>query len=308
MGTLGRIKQRTQRVAWIVGAIVVPVLAMVVVGTWLGKSSLAASAPVPAEVAGLENMQRGFSWVAATVKPSVVFIEVEQKMDTQKANAGQEMPDLRDLLPPDFPFSFPDPENPQQPNPRIFPNPSGPPRQQPTPRIPYGQGSGVIVDAGGYILTNEHVIDNAAKIMVHLTNGDAYPAQLVQTDALTDLAIIKIEPREKLIPAALASFAASLNAFVSSFRKSSSRCIDVLIDPSTSLHSAVNDSALSIALCAFARNSSCFLASMSTCSSQGAQVSTTLLAPIFFSLRSFEIVFSVRSYFWPAKKLPRGPE
>jgi len=54
-------------------------------------------------------------------------------------------------------------------------------------------GSGVILDASGYIVTNNHVIDGASEIYVTLSNGDEYPAILVGSDPNNDLAVIKIE-------------------------------------------------------------------------------------------------------------------
>jgi serine protease Do len=65
-----------------------------------------------------------------------------------------------------------------------------------------GTGSGVIVDANGYILTNNHVVDGADRLTVKL-DGDQtiYTAKLVGTDVETDLAVIKIDVSRKL-PAA----------------------------------------------------------------------------------------------------------
>src|SRR5262249_25557153 len=61
-------------------------------------------------------------------------------------------------------------------------------------------GSGVIVDKRGYILTNNHVIENATKIQVQLSNTDTtrYTAKLVGADDDTDLAVIKIEANKEL--------------------------------------------------------------------------------------------------------------
>ena len=67
------------------------------------------------------------------------------------------------------------------------------------PRRPvYSVGSGFIIDRSGYILTNAHVIDNAARIVVRLNSGEEFPAQLVGTDELTDLAVLKIEAGRNL--------------------------------------------------------------------------------------------------------------
>ncbi len=54
-------------------------------------------------------------------------------------------------------------------------------------------GSGVIIRADGYILTNEHVISQAAKILVQLSGGKIYPARTIGSDPVNDLAIIKID-------------------------------------------------------------------------------------------------------------------
>src|SRR5690606_3036289 len=56
-------------------------------------------------------------------------------------------------------------------------------------------GSGVIVDAeNGYILTNNHVVENANKIEVFLYNNDSLEAEVVGTDPATDIAVLKVEP------------------------------------------------------------------------------------------------------------------
>ncbi len=61
---------------------------------------------------------------------------------------------------------------------------------------PYeSSGSGVIISEDGYIVTNNHVIDNADKISVILNTNEEYAATVVGTDARTDLAVIKIEAK-----------------------------------------------------------------------------------------------------------------
>ncbi|MBQ3611953.1 MAG: trypsin-like peptidase domain-containing protein [Firmicutes bacterium] len=55
-----------------------------------------------------------------------------------------------------------------------------------------GAGSGVIVTNDGYIVTNNHVIEGAGKIMVTLSDGSEYDAKLIGTDSMTDVAVIKI--------------------------------------------------------------------------------------------------------------------
>ncbi len=59
-------------------------------------------------------------------------------------------------------------------------------------------GSGFVIDTSGYILTNNHVIDEVDDITVVLANGHEYDGKLVGQDARTDVALIKIEPKEPL--------------------------------------------------------------------------------------------------------------
>jgi serine protease Do len=56
-----------------------------------------------------------------------------------------------------------------------------------------GLGSGFIISKDGYILTNDHVAGNASKIIVTLTNGKKYDAKLIGTDAVSDIALLKID-------------------------------------------------------------------------------------------------------------------
>ncbi len=56
-----------------------------------------------------------------------------------------------------------------------------------------GLGSGVIADERGYILTNNHVIENADQFLVRLSDGREYPAELIGADPPTDLAVLRIE-------------------------------------------------------------------------------------------------------------------
>jgi serine protease Do len=61
-----------------------------------------------------------------------------------------------------------------------------------------GAGSGFIIDPSGIIVTNNHVVDHADKIVVSLTNGRQLPAKVVGRDELTDVAVIKVQTTEAL--------------------------------------------------------------------------------------------------------------
>ncbi|RED45911.1 trypsin-like peptidase domain-containing protein [Seonamhaeicola aphaedonensis] len=68
----------------------------------------------------------------------------------------------------------------------------------PSPQYRLGTGSGVIINADGYIITNNHVIKNAQKLSVTLNNNKTYEAELIGADDKTDIALLKIEADDDL--------------------------------------------------------------------------------------------------------------
>ena len=79
-----------------------------------------------------------------------------------------------------------------------------PPRQQPSPRgrkpspqqeeeVPRGVGSGFIISADGYVMTNAHVVEGADDVYVTLTDKREYKAKIIGSDKRTDVALVKIE-------------------------------------------------------------------------------------------------------------------
>ncbi len=91
----------------------------------------------------------------------------------------------------------PDGPQPEQPNPKT-------PEEQFSPFFnPQGQGSGFVYDKNGYIITNNHVVENATKITVIFFDGTQADAEVVGTDADSDLAVIKVDvPPTELVPVA----------------------------------------------------------------------------------------------------------
>ena len=67
---------------------------------------------------------------------------------------------------------------------------------EPQTREQRSGGSGVIISADGYIVTNNHVIEEATKLKVKLNDGRTFDAKLVGTDPTTDVALIKIEEKD----------------------------------------------------------------------------------------------------------------
>ena len=59
-------------------------------------------------------------------------------------------------------------------------------------------GSGFIINEEGYILTNNHVVEHAEEIIIKLASGEEYPAKVIGKDPKTDIALLKIDPKEKL--------------------------------------------------------------------------------------------------------------
>jgi serine protease Do len=124
-----------------------------------------------------------FADLAERVSPAVVNVSSTHVM------ADQGVP---------LPFSFP-PGSPFEDFFRQFQGPQDQQGQQPRPeRQVTSLGSGFIIDASGYIVTNNHVIDDAKDIEVTLTDGSEYPAKLIGTDPKTDLALLKVESKTPL--------------------------------------------------------------------------------------------------------------
>jgi len=81
----------------------------------------------------------------------------------------------------------------------------GPGFEQRERKIPYGLGSGVIVSADGYVITNNHVIEEADEIKVTLADGRELDAVIIGSDPRTDVAVLKVvDPGEALSHATLA--------------------------------------------------------------------------------------------------------
>ncbi len=123
------------------------------------------SAQVATEVAGLQS---AYEAVYQAVNPSVVTIEISSRTSSNGPGGFG------------FGFGFGGQGNGQ--------NNQGGQGQV----VPTAEGSGVIWDSSGYIVTNNHVVDGAAKITVTFTDGSSYDAKVVGTDPNTDLAVIQV--------------------------------------------------------------------------------------------------------------------
>jgi Do/DeqQ family serine protease len=119
----------------------------------------------PSPTINSSSGQLDFTEAAASVTPAVVHIKT-----TYKVNQGYSGRDQMQDLFEDFFGGRRRPQGPSQ-----------------------GSGSGVIISDDGYIVTNNHVVDNADKINVILPDKRSFEAKIIGTDANTDLALLKIE-------------------------------------------------------------------------------------------------------------------
>ncbi len=148
-------------------------------GTPAGVAPPAAQAPqAPANRYGLPD----FSSLVEQVGPAVVNISVTQKVARGGATAGED-PFAGDPFY-DFlrRFGVPVPGMPG----------NGGGNRSPE-QIQQGVGSGFIVSADGYVLTNAHVVDGAGEVTVRLTDKREFKAKVVGTDKRTDVALLKID-------------------------------------------------------------------------------------------------------------------
>jgi serine protease Do len=152
---------------------------------------LAQRAETPA-ITVVPGAPASFADLVAKVKPSVVSIQV---VSTDGARPTRRMPNRRSA-PRDGAKPFPDlPDD--HPLNEFF---RGAPRGEgqgatPQPRRRQGVGSGFVISADGYVVTNNHVVAGAEKIQVSFDQKEKLPARLIGTDPRTDLAVLKIESK-----------------------------------------------------------------------------------------------------------------
>nr|WP_245902496.1 Do family serine endopeptidase [Pararhodobacter marinus] len=122
-----------------------------------------------------------FADLADQVSPAVVNITTSTTVST---NLDQTMPQLPEGAP--FEDFFND----------FFNRDGG--RSQPRPRQSQALGSGFVISADGFIVTNNHVIEGADEIEVEFFDGTRLDAELVGTDSATDIALLKVEGDREL--------------------------------------------------------------------------------------------------------------
>jgi serine protease Do len=145
-------------------------------GTIDNHQAAGSTVPLAAPAENSRNLP-SFVELAKRVGPSVVNVST-----TQVRRMAQDVPS---------PFGPGDPRNDQLE--RFFGGriPRGPQQRQ-------GVGSGFIIDSNGTILTNDHVVGEAQKISVTLSDGKSYDAKVIGKDQKTDIAVIKIDAGREL--------------------------------------------------------------------------------------------------------------
>jgi serine protease Do len=167
-------KKSSARFGWLAGAVGAGVLSFSILS--LNDDSVAQ----PAAPRAPATVGVSFADVIESVSPAVVNIAV-MKMDSAAPTAFEFQGPRSPRGQQQFPFEFFE---------RFF---EGDPRMPGPQRRTEGQGSGFLIDAGGYIVTNNHVAGDAQEITVTLQDGRKFDAKLIGSDPKTDLALIKVE-------------------------------------------------------------------------------------------------------------------
>ena len=126
--------------------------------------------------------------------PAVVNVRTKTRTGNRQ---GQQQPDENDMY--EFFRRFMPPD--AQPNPHGSPNTPNVPRgrqrkpnpNQEAPLQDLGQGSGFIISADGYVITNAHVVEDADEVNITLTDKREFKAKVIGTDERTDVAVLKID-------------------------------------------------------------------------------------------------------------------
>jgi serine protease Do len=164
------------------------VLGLVAAGL-LGSTILTSAMLVPTPVLAQTQTQvamdptRSFAPLVERVMPSVVSVQVKIEAASNDVGEADQMPEqFREFFEkfPQFRDQFP--------------------QQRPHRRDGMAQGSGFVISADGYVVTNNHVVDNAKSVTLSFQSGDEYDATVVGTDPKTDLALLKIKS-DKTFPA-----------------------------------------------------------------------------------------------------------
>jgi serine protease Do len=141
------------------------------------RAALSPAGPIAeSSVSSLTQLDQAVETVASRVNPAVVNISVTARAPEQAEEPEGKTDQMQQF------FQF-------------FGQGQGQEQEQPRQQrqVEHAIGSGVIISPDGYIVTNNHVVDGATEIRVTLHDRRTFPAKVIGTDKLTDLAVIKID-------------------------------------------------------------------------------------------------------------------
>ncbi len=125
-----------------------------------------------------------FTELVERVGPAVVNIRTAERSRSAAPGGGGEIDEqMREFF---RRFGIPIPNNPQQPR-------RGGPRDEDSEPQQRGIGSGFVLTADGYVMTNAHVVDGADEVIVTLTDKREFKARIIGADRRTDVAVVKID-------------------------------------------------------------------------------------------------------------------
>jgi Do/DeqQ family serine protease len=123
-----------------------------------------------------------------------------KQLNDQLANVAEQVSSAVVVISVDKPLWGNGEEGNEMPN-ELYRDFGNPRRGAPRRKMPEGQGSGFVLRKDGYILTNNHVVENASRISVRIHDGRTFPAVIKGIDDKTDLAILQVEAND--LPVAL---------------------------------------------------------------------------------------------------------
>jgi serine protease Do len=126
-----------------------------------------------------------FTELVEQVGPSVVNIRTLEKTAVRDTQGNEPDAEMQEFFRRFFGVPMPSPNTPNAPRQQR--------RGQPEEAQPRGVGSGFILSADGFVMTNAHVVDGADQVMVTLPDKREYKARIVGSDKRTDVAVVKIE-------------------------------------------------------------------------------------------------------------------
>ncbi len=170
------LKPQTMRTA-LLGAVAVAALGGTVAAPALISGYPAHAAQIQGEPAPAQIAPGSFADVVDRVSPAVVAVKVKILDTADEAEDQPSMPDIPKGDPLERFF-------------RQFGNRGMP--QHGHPHVGQAQGSGFIISSDGYIVTNNHVVENATDVQVVMQDGKTIAAKVVGTDKKTDLALLKL--------------------------------------------------------------------------------------------------------------------